>query len=319
MGESSTPDRREEIREAATQYAFNRWRSLRFLGLLLLGTLLSAAGSGIDALARAHGMTWLRLVASAAWISSTACFVMFVLSLSRLARATRDETSASAERSASSGVTWWYRIPMFLLVWIVVFSLMWLVVPSSSRSRPAIIGMLLTSFIISLFTSWMILAIREFFQTDLHEHYALRVQREAGVVVREPPFRRPKLWDWIGVFGTMAFMMYSMFAWPVRIQPLGIGIGLLLFGLIKHAQDKRAFGLVHFLAFAPYWIYAVACAVGLRQPFADSSLSALRIGVPLFLLAGLLVVIAELCSRRQLRRLRRLLANAGEHGRHARD
>jgi hypothetical protein len=189
---------------------------------------------------------------------------------------------------------------------------MWLLLPPLSHvSFDMILMLLVSSLVLAIFFLW---TLRAHLQGDWQawgRDYALSVQRDAGVVVEEFPFRKPKLWVWIALPGCMLVTACAALLLPVRIQPLVIAGGMLLVGLVKHGQDKRAFGLVHFLSFAPYWAYAFACAAGLHQPFINDPI--LCIGIPLLLFAILpAAVVCELYSRSQFRRLQRLLEDTGE-------
>ena len=296
-------DRSEAIRDAATQYAFNRWQSLRPIELFLLGVTLSTAGSVIDRLGRNDGTVWLRLVALALLTSGMACFVIFLLRLPRRARPAHADSPLHKL---------WLWVLALIPTWALVFGVMWLLVPSSTRFSVTA-ELRLISLLLSATFLW---TARTLLRADWREHYILSVQRDAGVVVGESPFREPKLWVWIAVPGCMALTVWLMLMSPVRFQPLAIAGGLALLGLVKHGQDRRTFGLVHFLSFTPYWAYAVACAAGLHQPFTDP---ALRIVIPLFLLMVPLAVACELYSRAQFRRLQRILKDEGQRARDAGD
>lgn len=301
-------DTSDAVRDAAIQYAFNRWQSIRPLRLPLLGAVLGTAGAAIIRLAGNDGPIWLRLVALAVMVSSTACFVIFLLRLPRRVR--------PAQPDSPRHKLWrWVLAPV--LTWALVFGVMWLLVPSGSRYDPlAVLGLLMTSLLLSTFILWLVRTNIRVDRQVWARSYSLSVQRDAGVVVGEFPFGKPKLWVWIAVPGCIALTYLLVWVAPVRFEPLAIAGGLAVFGLVKHVQDRRAVGLVHFLSFAPYWAYAVACAAGLPQPFADS---ALRIGIPLFLLMVPVTVACELYSRGQLRRLQRILKDEGQRARHAGD
>jgi len=296
------------------------------MGLFLLGVTLSMAGSVIDRLARNDGTIWLRWVALAVLTSGMACFVIFLLRLPRRVHATCDGSvgegaprtdegiGAAAERAGSPLQKLWRWVLAPILTWALVFGVMWLVLQlASGFTFTRILDLLVISLIMSAAFLW---TLRALLRADWRGHYILSVQRDAGVVVGDHPFREPKLWVWIAVSGCLLVTTWLVWLSPVRFQPLVIAGGLVLFGLVKHGQDKRAFGLVHFLSFAPYWGYAVACAAGLHQPFTDY---ALRIGIPLFLLMVPVAVVCELYSRGQLHRLQRILEDEGQRARDAGD
>ncbi|MDH4209325.1 MAG: hypothetical protein OEV76_10655 [Anaerolineae bacterium] len=329
MKEGKPTDINVAIRDAAVQYAFNRWQSLRPIGLFLLGVTLSMAGSVIDRLARNDGSTWLRLVALAVLASGITCLVIFLLGLGRLVHATRDGCvgegtprtdegiGAAAERTGSPVQKLWRWVLAPVVTWALVFGVMWLLVPSSSHfDSTVVLGLLVDSLVLSAFCLWMVRTLLRLDWQAWVRSYSLSVQRDAGVVVGEFPFRKPKLWVWIAVPGCMALTWLLVWLAPVRFEPLVIAGGFALFGLVKHGQDRRAFGLVLFLSFAPYWAYAAACAAGLHQPFTDP---VLRIGIPLFLLMVPAAVVCELYSKGQLRRLQRILKDEGQRARDAGD
>lgn len=306
MKSDKPTDTSDAVRDAATQYAFNRWQSIRPFGLPLLGVVLGAAGAVIIRLAGSDSPIWLRLVALAAMVSSTACFVIFLLRLPRRARPAQPDSPPHRL---------WLWVLALIPTWALVFGVMWLLVPSSTRFSVTA-ELRLISLLLSAFILWMVRTQLRVDRQAWARSYSLSVQRDAGVVVGEFPFRKPKLWVWIAVPGSIALTYLLVWVAPVRFEPLAIVGGLAVFGLVKHVQDRRAFGLVNFLSFAPYWAYAVACAAGLPQPFADS---ALRIGIPLLLLIVPVTVACELYSRAQLRRLQRILKDEGQRARHAGD
>lgn len=247
-------------------------------------------------------------------LSSLACYVIFLRRIGRVPRETVPDSSSARTRAVSPGQKLWHWVLAPILTWALVFGVMWLVLQMTSGfTFTRILDLLVISLIMSATFLW---ALRAVLRADWRGDYILSVQRDAGVVVGEFPFRKPKLWVWIAVPSCMALTWLLVWLAPVRFEHLVIAGGFALFGLVKHGQDRRAFGLVHFLSFTPYWGYAVACAAGLPQPFADS---ALRINIPLFLLMVPVAVVCELYSRGQLRRLQRILKDEGQRARDAGD
>ena len=272
---------------------------------------------------------WLALLSLGLQLAAITCFVIFLLRLPRRVHAARDGCvgegtprtdegiGATAERARSPLQKLWRWVLAPVVTWALVFGAMWLLVPSSSRfSFTVVLMLLVTSLVVSASCLWTVRTLLRVDFQALGCDINLSVQRDAGVVVGEFPFRKPKLWVWIAVPGCMALTLLLVWLAPVRFEPLVLAGGFAVFGLVKHGQDRRAFGLVHVLSFAPYWAYAAACAAGLHQPFTDP---VLRIGIPLFLLMVPVTVACELYSRGQLRRLQRILRDEGQRARDAGD
>jgi len=243
-------ERSEKIKQAAVQYAFNRWRS----GLATL--------------------PWLALVMS--WVA-------FILLATYLYHRYLDMDRVGG-------------------IWQLVYA--------------TVVAAVSVAFI-----AWCWAAFRGGYKKAILEKIQW-IQQDAGVIVEEPAFRRgwwvlPLAYVMIivWVFGVMRLSMRS----AVRFQPLIFASGMTGLGIvISFMIDRRPkIGLrpVHFVWWGLYCCYALAAAAGLPQPWMDMQQPwgwSLRVGAPLLVLGPVDIVVRELHSRRQFRRLQQLLAEGPE-------
>ena len=335
MNEGKQTDVSEAIRDAATQYAFNRWRSLRLHGstylFALAGATLILVGIGVGHSNRHDAKTWQSVLFMASMPCYAASLWMMYKKCPRGDRwgAVREQSlgahldaGVAAEQPTFRDQRWWFLPLAFVVASGALFGVMWLTLPSSSRfDLEAVLTVCIVSLICAGGCVWHM---RRWLGGDWRgfiRERSIRVQQDAGVVVEEPTFREPKWWFWplafivtpAYVLGVLSFSMQS----PQRFQPLVLAGGLTLLGLvILSARDKHARSYwrpVHFIAWGLYWCYALAVAGGLPLPFADvtrpwrSSAWAIRILVPLVLFTIIQIVVCEVYSRRQFRRLQRLV------------
>ena len=195
------------------------------------------------------------------------------------------DAGVAAEQPTFRDQRWWFLPLAFVVASGALFGVMWLTLPSSSRfAREAVLMVCIVSLICAGGCVWHM------------RRWLVEVDLGGGMVL-----------------GVMSFSLQS----PQRFQPLVFAGGLTLLGLVlRSARDKHARSYwrpVHFIAWGLYWCYALAVAGGLPLPFADvtrpwrSSAWAIRILVPLVLFTIIQIVVCEVYSRRQFRRLQRLV------------
>jgi len=245
-------DRSEEIKQAAAQYAFNRWRS----GLATLPWLALA-------------MSWVAFILLATYLYHR------YLDMDR--------------------VGW---------IWQLVYAV--------------VVAAVSVAFVI-----WYWVAFRGGYKKAILEKIQW-IQQDAGVIVEEPALRR----GWwvlplayvmltVGVFGVMGLSV----RFAVRFQPLIFASSMTALGivisLVIDRRPKAGFRPVNFVWWALYCGYAAAAAAGLPQPWMDVAQPwawYVHVAGPLLVLAPVDIVVRELHSRRQFRRLQELLAEEPNKG-----
>jgi len=300
----------------------------------LAGAKLILVGIGVGHSNRHDAKTW----QSVLFLASMPCYAAFLwITYRKWPRGDRSgavqeqslgahlDAGVAAEQPTFRDQRWWLLPLAFVVAWAALFGVMWLTLPPSSRFD---LGAALTVCTVSLICAGVcVSSMRRWLRGDWREfirEQSIRVQQDAGVVVDEPAFREPRPWVWplafivvpAYVLGVLSFSLQS----PQRFQPLVLAGGLTLLGLVvRSARDKHARSYwrpVHFIAWGLYWCYALAVAVGLRQPFADMTRSwqssgwAMRTLTPLLLFTIIQIVVCEVYSRRQFRGLQRLVDEA---------
>jgi hypothetical protein len=324
--------RREAIKDAAGQYAANRWRSLRpelpllFFALAAVG--FSLTGTALGRLNQPGARTWhlvLLLVANVCWLAVMAIIVR---------RFTGGRKSLKVLQNSGEPATtfprlkWWFWPLAFLVYAGIIFGLMWLWLrfPINSPLPSRALMYLMVALTMSGGALWMMrLLLRGDWRGFVRER-SLRVQREAGVVVEEPVPVKLKWWFLPFAVFVAPLCVLSILALsnesPMRWQLLIFAAGVTLFGLVvrslKDKQVRSAWKPVHFLPWALYCLYAVAVAAGLPQPFANApwegASRVVRLTAPLALFTLIGIGAAEIYSRRQLHRLQNLLKEVPEGG-----
>jgi hypothetical protein len=294
----------KQIKQAAWQYAFNRWRSAlpglaRAAPLFAMIVAVSAATGATLGWAQRHGGVW-------HWAAPVVMLALIVVSFFWFAWA------------RFRPLRWWL-LPTALVVWCGLALGVGRLSAASSLRLVTLVSALGAMVLASILCGWLMLAGG---WQDRMRRDARWIQQDAGVVVEEPILTKPRWWWPFALVPGVAWALGTMwlsFMADARLQPLVFAAGWtaaqIAAYLVMHRIPKSGWSPAHLVSSVLYCCYAAAVAAGMPQPWAGATgLWAwdARVVGPLVPLTAIQMAARELYSKRQFRRLQRLLAEGAE-------